>query len=191
MTGDQRKRRAVGALLAGLVCAAIGKALGFWPLGIVAVPLMIGGGMVLAGTYREEAGRPPRVSRFALASRMAASKGRGSLARNPRRSAGNPAARASTNGGKPGGPGAGGPAGAGATVPGLRLYAANFDRVLTRCRDLLDTAPNGGQTEQIGQARDELMVLVASVSYGPALSAGLIDESGVREVSTRLAARLA
>lgn len=149
---ERRQLVALGAVLLGLVLAAVAKAVSAVLLAVVATVLLVGGGLAFWLLAREEAGR-----------------GGGRLsplwAGRPRR------------GGAVGG------------LAPLTAYAAELNGVLSHCRALSarrDVSP--GSAEAARAARETLARLVASPRYGPAVAAGLVDESAVEEASALLGA---
>jgi hypothetical protein len=146
-------------------------------LAAAAVVLLLGGAMLVANTYREESGRSSGGSRASLISHQLMSSARASrMARSSSKA--DPVALAAAT--------------AAIDESELRLYALEFERSLDHCADLLAAGSEASaHAEALATARDELMVLVANARYGTALERGLVDEVRVRELSTRLAKKLA
>jgi hypothetical protein len=163
------RRKAFTCVIVGIVIGAFGKIFGVWELAVAATVLMVGGGVAVALSYRSEFGHTPSGSSAAFYVRGAANelhrtRFRGSL-------------RPTNEGG-------------GARPEDLKLvrYAAQVHEVLLECNTLLARPPGDVETTELDAAREQLVLLVASRLYGPALERKMIDEETVRAVSLRLAA---
>ncbi len=187
---EQRRKNGLIAMGVGLVVAVVGELVSPWwavtaVVAVVATACLIGGGVAVALTYREEAGRAP-AARLSLVAAGAGLKPRG-------RSRGRREAGAVDTG-------------------AVTAYAARFNDELARCEELLvgradgeaDRGAEGGGAEGGGgesradgravtttfdleAARERLMTFVANPLYGEATRRSLVDEARVRDISVKLA----
>jgi hypothetical protein len=169
---EQRRRNGLVVMGVGLVVAVIGEMVSHWwvltaIVVVVATAGLIGGGLVVALSYREEAGRTS-VSRVSLLASRASLRAQGSA------------------GSDTAGP---------AIDPGAVVaYAARFNDELAACEALLAGASSAEEpapaTFDLEAARERLVTFVANPLYGEALRRGVVDEAKVRDVSRRLGAAL-
>lgn len=172
---ERRRKQGLVAMGAGVVFALAGELTSRWTaagatFAVLATLCLLGGGIAVALSYREEAGVLPGRSRLFM---LATSRGGAGHARR---------GDAPKKGGMP-------LAGSDPTSEQAQLhaYAIRFNEALSACEELLTSTPTASDVED---ARERLMILVASPRYGDATRRGLVDEARVREVSGRLAAAL-
>lgn len=144
----------------GAVAGVIGRLVSGHGIEIVALLVatvgLLGGGIVVALSYREEAGLSSGTSRFGLA------------ASSVRRRVAEPTTPSLDE-----------------ELDEMALvhYADELSRVVAECMALCDrVAP----AEEIHEARERLATLVASPRYGRAIARGLLDEPTVRAAAERL-----
>jgi hypothetical protein len=152
---ERSRARALIALGVGLLLAIASSVIDWWPGGVVATLLLIGGGIALAVSFRREAGLDSTshaglLSLEASLTNLRSKGGRSTIEQQSGQ---------------------------------LEAYALRFGGALTDVEVLLAGTPSALALEE---ARERLMVLVASPMYGSALRAGLIDEEVVRAVVRRL-----